>query len=333
MNDNIPHRQSLLKQKQLKISFVVPVLNEGENISSFIEQAHAFALKYTSSIEIIIIDDGSDDDTFSQLRSLSNQYPIKALQFSRNFGKEKAIAAGLQQVSGDICVIIDADFQHPFTTIHDFLKKWAEGFDVVYGKRNNRNDETWLKRTFTHWFYKALNLSSKINIPSDAGDFRLLDRCAVDALNRCHEGTRFMKGLYAWVGYKQTAVGFDVQKRQAGVSRWRLRKLTELALTGLISFSDVPLRAWGLIGLSIAGISFLIAIYIIFRTLIDGITTPGYTTIMVTIIFFGGIQLLSIGILGEYIARIFHEVKKRPPYIIAKTINSTNENTNDTPLD
>jgi polyisoprenyl-phosphate glycosyltransferase len=321
MNTTLKKRQHLLSQQRLHISFVVPVLNESENISLFIEQLCEYIKHFSHHIEIVVIDDGSDDNTFMQLHAAAQQYPVKALQFSRHFGKEKAIAAGLLHATGDVCIIIDADFQHPFSTIETFLKKWSEGYDMVYGQRSNRQDETWLKRSFTHLFYKALNLTSKIKIPPDAGDFRLLDRCAINALNQCREGTRFMKGLYAWVGYKQCAVSFEVQKRHAGKSRWKLRKLTELAVTGFISFSDVPLRAWGLIGLLIAGISFMTALYIIFRALIDGVITPGYTSMIVTVIFFGGIQLLSIGILGEYIARIFHEVKRRPAFIIAKTIN------------
>ncbi len=191
---------------------------------------------------------------------------------------------------------------------------------MVYGLRKNRENDSKTRRLFSKIFYKLLGVITKIKIPANAGDFRLIDRSAIDSLNDCEERTRFMKGLYAWIGYQSIAVPFDVPERQAGKSSHHFRRLTELAVTGFTSFSDVPLRVWGLIGLLITFISFCCALYIIIDTLIHGSDVPGYATIVVTIIFFGGIQLLSIGIIGEYIARIFHEVKRRPPYVIEKTL-------------
>lgn len=317
MSINLSNRPVKLAARQVVISCVVPVLNEASLIEAFIKALSSQLNQYSDHYEIIVVDDGSSDTTFELLRDLSVHYPIKALQLSRHFGKEKAITAGLKHVNGDVCVIIDADFQHPLATIGIFLQRWSEGYDMAYGKRISRQDESWLKRTFTRFFYRALNWASQIDIPNNAGDFRLIDARVVVSLNQCQEDKRFMKGLYAWVGYRSCAVPFEVQQRRHGMSRWRYRKLTELALTGFISFSDVPLRAWGLIGLLIAVLSFIGALFIVIKALLTGIVTPGYTSIMVAIIFFGGIQLLSIGILGEYIARIFHEVKKRPTYIVA----------------
>jgi glycosyltransferase involved in cell wall biosynthesis len=240
------------------------------------------------------------------------------IRFSRNFGKEHAIAAGLKYCHGDVAIIIDADFEHPIELIPTFLEKWTEGYDMVYDLREDRDSQSKIRRFFTNLFYKMLRVITKIKIPTNAGDFRLIDRAAINSLNNCQERTRFMKGLYAWIGYSSIAVPFKVNDRPAGKSQHHYRRLTELVVTGFISFSDIPLRVWGLIGLIISFFSFCTALYIIIDTLIHGATVPGYATIMVTIVFFGGIQLLSIGIVGEYIARIFHEVKRRPPYIIEK---------------
>ena len=320
MNSHTDNRASRLQNRQIKISCVVPVLNEAALIEDFVKALYTQLSTLSEDFEIVIVDDGSIDETVSIITTLSQTFPIKLLCFSRNFGKEHAIAAGLKHSEGDVTVIIDADFQHPIDMIPVFLEKWVAGYDMVYGVRNDRDNETKIKRFFSRLFYKTLRLMTKIKIPENAGDFRLLDRTAVNALNNCEERTRFMKGLYAWIGYPSIAVPFIVAERPAGKSGHHYRRLTELALTGFISFSDVPLRVWGLVGLGISLISFFCALYIIISTLIYGSNVPGYATIIVTVIFFGGIQLLSIGIMGEYIARIFHEVKRRPSYIIEKMI-------------
>jgi glycosyltransferase involved in cell wall biosynthesis len=313
------HRKKLLQSQAVVISCIVPVHNEEALIADFIDALRAQLMEITHQSEIIVINDGSCDQTEVILTQLAIDQKIKLINFSRNFGKEQAIAAGLAHCSGDVGIIIDADFQHPIEVVPTFLEKWAEGFDMVYGLREDRLTDTRIKRFFTKIFYRLLSASTKVPIPPHAGDFRLLDKKVVDALNLCKERTRFTKGLYAWVGFSSIAVPFKVVERPAGKSSYRYRQLADLALTGLISFSDIPLRIWGLVGLLISGLSFVIALYIIFSTLIFGVDVPGYATILVTIIFFGGIQLLSIGFLGEYIARIFHEVKNRPPYIIKKS--------------
>jgi len=245
-----------------------------------------------------------------------NNPHIKLVGLSRNFGKEIALTAGLDHASGDVVVLLDADFQHPTDLLSNFLEQWANGFDMVYGMRIDRESESYLKRNFARVFYWLMQKLTNIDLPNNAGDFRLMDRKVVNALKHFPERSRFMKGLYAWVGFKKIGVPYQVKDRKAGKSSWGFSRLAELAITGITSFSDVPLRIWGFIGFVISFISLLYAIYIAIVTLIYGADLPGFPTLAVAIMFFGGIQLLSIGILGEYIARIFTEVKQRPRYLI-----------------
>ncbi len=309
-------RNQLIENKNIFITCIVPVFNEELNIYPFFSELQACLQTLTHHFEIIVIDDGSRDATVATLLQLPKPFHIKLLQFSRNFGKETALMAGLDYASGDVAILMDADFQHPITLLPVFLKNWGEGHDMVYAVRQNRNTESSLKRNFAKLFYWLMGKLSKIDVPNNAGDFRLLDRKVIDALKTFKERTRFMKGLYAWVGFKKIAVSYEVQERAAGKSSWGFAKLTELAITAITSFSNVPLRVWGFIGFIISLIALIYAIYIVAVTLIYGADLPGYPTIVVAIMFFGGIQLLSIGILGEYIARIFTEVKQRPQYII-----------------
>jgi glycosyltransferase involved in cell wall biosynthesis len=273
----------------------------------------------TPRFEIVVVDDGSTDTTVDQVLAFAQIHPIRLIKFSRNFGKETALTAGLEHSRGDVVIILDADFQHPLELIPVFLQKWSEGYDMVYGVRTNRDDETRIKRFLANCFYGFLSKITKTHIPYGAGDFRLLDRKVVNALNQCEERGRFMKGLYGWVGFKSVAVPFTVQKRIGGNSSWKLGRLTELALTGITLFSDVPLRVWSFIGFIVSLIAFFYALYITTITLIFGVDVPGFATIVVAVMFFGGIQLLSIGILGEYLARVFNEVKQRPKYIVEST--------------
>ncbi len=316
MNKPCEKRSQHIEKKEIFISCVVPVYNEETNIPLFIPELHAFLKKITQHFEIIIVDDGSKDGTIQKIRELPSELKIKLLGFSRNFGKEIALTAGLDHASGEIIILIDADFQHPIEVIQVFLQKWGEGYDMVYGIRKNRDNESRLKRNFAGLFYWIMGKITKINIPNNAGDFRLMDRKVVDSLNTFHERTRFMKGLFAYVGFKKIAVPYDVKERISGKSSLGFSRLTELAITGITSFSDAPLRVWGFVGFIISVISLIYAIYIMTMTFIFGTDLPGFPTLVVAIIFFGGIQLMSIGILGEYIARIFTEVKQRPNYII-----------------
>lgn len=309
-------RQKALVEKSVFISCIVPVYNEEQNIIDFLNKLHLELFRLTNHFEIIVVDDGSRDYTVEKVLSMRTDNKLKLLGLSRNFGKEIALTAGIEHCSGDVVILIDADFQHPFVTISEFLKFWSEGYDMVYGIRKNRRNETYLKRNFANLFYWLMKKITIIDIPNNAGDFRLMDKKIITALNQFPERTRFMKGLYAWVGFRKKAVPFEVKKRSAGKTSFRFAKLTELAITGITSFSDIPLRVWGLVGLVISSLSFCYAVYIIADTLIYGTDLPGFPTLVVAIMFFGGIQLLSIGILGEYIARIFTEVKKRPRYLL-----------------
>jgi glycosyltransferase involved in cell wall biosynthesis len=311
-------RQQALANKAVRISCIVPVYNEEAVAEAFFSQLQALLHTLTNHFEIVVVDDGSRDSTVAKLTQLPSSYNIKLLALSRNFGKENALTAGLEHCSGDVAIILDSDFQHPLETIPTFLNHWAEGYEMVYGIRENRDNESSFKRNFAKLFYWIMAKITKIDIPNNAGDFRLLDRKVVNSLNQFQERSRFMKGLYAWVGFKRIAVPFKVQDRAAGKSSWGLGRLTELAITGITSFSDIPLRVWGFVGFIISSISLIYAIYIVTVTLLYGADLPGFPSIIVALMFFGGIQLLSIGILGEYIARIFSEVKQRPKYIIEK---------------
>lgn len=313
---NTTARQQALTSKQVFISCVVPVFNEEAVVTAFVAELQATLRTLTEQFEIIMVDDGSRDHTVAAIQQLPKNYHVKLLGLSRNFGKEVALTAGLEHATGDVVILMDADFQHPISVLAEFLQRWAEGYDMVYGMRLDRESEHYLKRQVTHGFYWLMRTITKIDMPKNAGDFRLLDRKVVAALQQFPERTRFMKGLYAWVGFKRIAVPFAVQERAAGKSSWRLSKLTELAITGITSFSDVPLRVWGFIGFIISLVSLIYAIYIVTVTLIFGADLPGFPTLVVAIMFLGGIQLLSIGILGEYIARIFTEVKQRPKYLL-----------------
>ncbi len=305
-----------LENQTVFISCVVPVYNEEDVVGLFIPKLHQTLSELTQRFEIIVVDDGSRDHTIDKIRQVSQDHRVKLLGLSRNFGKEIALTAGLEHTMGDVVVLMDADFQHPIETLPAFLLNWAKGYDMVYGIRTDRQSESYFKRHFASLFYWLMQNITKIKIPNNAGDFRLIDRKIVNALKIFPERTRFMKGLYAWVGFKSIGIPFEVKDRAAGRSSWRFSKLTELAITGITSFSDVPLRVWGLIGFIISLISLIYAIYIATVTLIYGADLPGFPTLVVAIMFLGGIQLLSIGILGEYIARIFTEVKQRPKYIL-----------------
>lgn len=309
-------REHMLQNKDIFISCVVPVFNEDAVILAFIDALSKVLKELTDKYEIIIVDDGSRDNTLENIRSLTVDKRVKILGLSRNFGKEVALTAGIEHCSGDVVILLDADFQHPVNLIPVFLRHWAEGYDMVYGVRTHRISESRIKRSFARLFYWLMQKITKLDIPNNAGDFRLMDRKIIRALNAFPERTRFMKGLYAWVGYKSLGVPFDVMDRAGGKSSWRFSKLTELAITGITSFSDVPLRVWGFVGFVISLFSLIYAVYIITVTLIYGADLPGFPTLVVAIMFLGGIQLLSIGILGEYIARIFTEVKQRPKYLI-----------------
>jgi len=300
------------------LSFVIPAYNEKGNISQTVSRVAAAAHTLVDSFEIIVVDDGSDDGTFDEAKALASDYPVRCLRLSRNFGKEQAIMAGLEASAGAAVVILDADLQEPLCHLETMLRHHCEGFEMVYAVRAQRDDETWRKRTFTRVFYTLLNLGSDTEIPADARDFRLMDRRVVDALCALPERNRFMKGLYGWVGFRTKAIPIELECRTVGTSKFGFRGLFKLGLTGLTSFTTWPLRVWTGIGMGIAILSILFGVWISIRTLIFGIDVPGWSTLIVAVSLLGGVQLISIGVLGEYIARVFTEVKGRPGFIVAE---------------
>ncbi len=305
---------------EIEISIVVPLYNEEENIDYLFTRLLSVLDKLETSYEIVCVNDGSKDNTLKQLIDHHHQNPvIKVINLSRNFGKEIALTAGIDYANGAAIIPIDADLQDPPELIEELVAKWREGYDVVYATRRSRQGETWLKRFTADAFYKTIGKMTSIPIPANTGDFRLLDRKVVEALKQIPERTRFMKGLFAWVGYKQTSVMFDREPRAAGATTWNYWKLWNFAIDGITSFSFVPLKIWSYIGLLISFISLLYACFLVIRTLILGIDVPGYASLMVAVLFFGGIQLITLGVIGEYLGRVYEEVKGRPLYFVRES--------------
>lgn len=307
-----------------KLSVIIPVHNESANIRPLCERLFPILDRIGLSWEVVFVDDGSRDDTLEVIRLLSQTEPrIGAVSFSRNFGKEIAIAAGLDHARGDAVVIMDADLQHPPEMIAAFVERWQQGYDMVYGQRTDRSDETRVKRGFAHLFYRLFSRFGEIGLPEGAGDFRLIDRKGVDVLRTMGEKARFSKGLYAWIGFKDTGIPFVVEERRFGTSKWSFRKLFRFAFDGMAAFSTVPLRIWTYLGFLISLLSIATAIYFVIRTLLFGTDLPGFPSLIVSIMFFSGVQLMSLGIIGEYVGRIFAEVKRRPLYVVAERIGAS----------
>ncbi|KJR42046.1 glycosyl transferase family protein [Candidatus Magnetoovum chiemensis] len=309
------------------LSIIIPMYNEASNIERLFEELLPVINKTGMDYEIICVNDGSSDNTLESLINYRNRYEqIKIIDLSRNFGKEIALTAGINLSSGDAVVPIDADLQDPPHIIEDLIIGWKNGYDVVYAVREKRYGEPWLKKITANLFYRIYNYISSIPIPQNTGDFRLLDRKVVDVLNRLPESNRFMKGLFAWTGFNQTGVYFDRQARFSGKTKWNYIKLWNLAIEGLVQFSIRPLKVWSYIGFIISFISFLYGSYLVFRTMIFGADVPGYASLMVGILFMGGLQLIGIGILGEYLGRVYLEVKGRPLYVISDLYGFNNKN-------
>ncbi len=299
------------------ISLVVPMKNESAGINALFERVIPI-LETQGSWEIICIDDGSTDDTLVHLENArAKNDKIKILSLSRNFGKEAALTAGLDHSSGEVVVPIDADLQDPPELIPEMISKWKEGYKVVLATRNNR-DESWLKKNTALAFYNIIGKLGTVKIPKNTGDFRLMDRQVVEALKLLPERTRFMKGLFAWLGFSTTTIYFDRPARLHGETKWNYKRLWNFALDGIFSFTTVPLRVWTYTGVIISLCAFLYGVFLIIKTIIDGVAVPGYASIMVVMLFLGGIQLMSLGVIGEYVGRIYRETKHRPIYIIQK---------------
>ena len=301
------------------LSVVVPVQNEAQVLSEFHGNLTEMMSASGEDYEIIYVDDGSTDQTLAILQEFRSAAPeIAILELSRNFGKEVALSAGLDHARGEAVIVIDADMQDPPWLIHDFLREWREGYDVVYGRRTDREGEPWLKVFTAKWFYRVINQLSDVRIPPDVGDFRLLSRRAVDALLAMPERHRYLKGLYAWIGFPQKAVPYVRQPRAAGKTHWNYWRLWNFALEGITSFSTVPLRIWTYLGFLVSTFSFLYGSLIVIRTIVYGVDVPGYASLLTVVLFLGGIQLIGMGVLGEYIGRIYLETKSRPLYIVRK---------------
>ncbi len=305
----------------IELSIVIPMYNEQEVLPKLFERLKPCLEAITKNYEIICVDDGSKDETCTMLRAYNNfDERIKVIHLARNFGKEAALTCGIDYSSGQAVIPFDADLQDPPELISELVAQWRKGYKVVLATRRSRETDSWLKRVSSDWFYKLINVVSTVRIPHHTGDFRLMDGQVVEAVKNLPERTRFMKGIFAWVGFSTTTVYFDREPRAAGTTTWNYWKLWKFALDGIFSFTSVPLRVWTYVGAFISLVSFLWAIKIITRTIIFGIDVPGYASLMVAVLFMGGMQLLSIGIIGEYVGRIYSETKQRPLYFVEDTV-------------
>ena len=306
-----------LDLENVELSVLVPMYNEELNLDHLFERLVSVLERLNMKYEIVCVNDGSKDNTLNYLIEHHRRNPsIKVIGLSRNFGKEIALTAAIDYAKGAAVVPIDADLQDPPELIEQLIAKWREGYDVVYATRRSRQGESWIKRFTAKAFYKTIAQMSPVSIPSNTGDFRLLDRRVVDALKQMPERNRFMKGLFAWVGFKQTSVLYDRPQRYKGATKWNYWRLWNFAIDGITSFSFLPLKVWSYIGLVLSLLSFLYASFLIIRTLLLGIDVPGYASLMVAVLFLGGVQLLTLGILGEYLGRVYEEVKGRPLYLV-----------------
>ena len=302
------------------VSCVVPAFNEAANLAVLLPALQSVLNSLGARWEVIVIDDGSKDDTASVMQAWTANPGFRYLQLSRNFGKEAAITAGLEAADGDAVIIMDADMQHPPSLLPTMLGRWEAGVDMVYAVRENRDDENWRKRVGTRFFYTLLTGSRGVQVPAHAGDFRLMDRTVVQALLQLPERNRFMKGLYAWVGFPSEPILYTPQSRQHGESHFSAWRLIRLALAGLTAFTTWPLRAVSMVGFLVSICSFIYGLVIVIQYILYRNPVDGWPTIVTILLFFSGINLLSLGIVGEYIARIFDEVKGRPLYIVRQSL-------------
>jgi polyisoprenyl-phosphate glycosyltransferase len=304
------------------LSLVVPAYNEERNLPAFIAAVVPLLESLAEPFEIIFIDDGSRDGTFGLLAAAASQDPrIKVVGLARNFGKDIALSAGLAHATGRAAIPIDADLQHPPELIPQFVAKWREGFDMVIGVRSKRDEEGFIRRTLSRSYYKVMRSMTSVEIPANAGDYRLIDRKILDVIAKMPERHRFMKGIFAWPGFKVASLEFQANERANDtVSTWSFFKLWRFALDGLFSFSTVPLKLWTYVGLLSAGGAFIYMIITLIQRLVFGVDVPGYASLLIVLLFFNGLLMISNGIQGEYIARIYDEVKGRPLFVVGQTI-------------
>lgn len=301
-----------------KVSILIPAYNEEEVLYTLYDRLENVINKLNNyEFEVLLINDGSKDNTLNILRELRKRDKRMCyINLSRNYGKETAMIAGLDYVTGGCCIILDADLQDPPELIEEMLKYWEQGYDDVYAKRKSRAGESFMKKFTSSLFYKMLQKSTRIPIQKNTGDFRLLDRRCVDALRKFRESERYTKGMFSWIGFNKKEILFDRDPRVAGSTKWNYWKLIDLAIEGITSFTTKPLRISSFLGVIISFCAFVYIVIIIARTLIMGEAVKGYPSLMAVILFLGGVQLLSLGIIGEYIGRVFNETKRRPLYFV-----------------
>ena len=308
------------------ISVVVPVYNEQTAVNTFVDTLEPVLSKLSVGYEIVFVNDGSTDQTLECLLALRERNKaIAIVDLSRNFGKEAAVVAGLEAAGGIAAIIMDVDLQDPPEIVSEMVDKWVAGADVVIAIRTDRSSDGFLKRSSAKFFYSLFGYISETALPEGSGDFRLMDRQVVDAFLRLEERARFNKGLFAWLGFRQEFVRHVRPQANRGESRWRPRKLIQYAFDGLFSFSTVPIRVWSLVGGVISALSLAYGLYLMLRTMIFGIDMPGYASLMVAMLFFGGVNLFTFGLLGEYIGRILIESKRRPLYIVRTHLKAAPE--------
>lgn len=319
-SDQLTHQYGTQLAGHVELSLVIPVFNEAPTIDLFIARVTGlFKNEALVGLEMVFANDGSTDGTLELLLEHQKTDPrIRIVDLSRNFGKEAALTAGLQAAKGQVVVPIDADLQDPPEVILQMIALWRQGYEVVLGHRVSRETDSWAKKTSANWFYRLHNRISDQPLPKDVGDFRLMDRCVVDALQTLPESRRFMKGLFAWVGFRTTHVDYERPERVAGASKFNGWRLWNFALEGITSFSTDPLKVWTYLGLFVSVVSFAFAIFIVLRTVITGVDVPGYASLMVAVTFLGGLQLVGIGVLGEYLGRTYIESKRRPVYLVRR---------------
>ena len=307
----------------VEISFIIPVYNEEQNLPELYRQLKEVIRPISQSYEIIFVDDGSRDRSFSIIMELKKNDPqhIRAVRFSRNFGHQLALTAGLKRCRGQAAVIMDSDLQDPPELVKEFIKMWKEGYQIVYGVRSEREGETIFKKLTAHLFYKLIRASTAIDIPENAGDFYLLDRQIIDILNSMTERHRFLRGLVAWMGYNRIGILYKRRPRHAGKTKYSLWKMIKFSLDAMISFSFAPLRIVSGLGLIISLIALASIFIIVYMKIFTSVTIVGWSSLMVVILFIGGLQLMAIGMIGEYIARIGDDVKSRPLYNVIQVID------------
>lgn len=303
------------------LSILIPMHNEQEVLEKLFARLKPCIEQVTHNYEIVCVNDGSRDNTLALLKDYhAKDSRIKVISLARNFGKEAALTAAIDHCVGEAVIPLDADLQDPPELIPEMWAKWKEGYQVVLATRRSRPGDSWFKRVTAMGFYNLINKMSTVQIPRNTGDFRLMDRKVIDSVKLLGERTRFMKGIFAWVGHKTCTIYFDRENRAAGSTSWNYRRLWHFALDGIFSFTTVPLRIWTYMGALISMAAFIYALVIIFQTIMHGSTVPGYASLMVMVLFLGGIQLISLGIIGEYVGRIYRETKQRPIYLIGEKI-------------